>query len=512
MLGLDGGNAGGVHAAHLAGTDTDGLAALGIDDGIGLHVLGDLPGKDQVVDFRFGRRTPGDDLEVGVLDHAQVLVLHQQAAGHALEVPLRGAGVDGRQCAAFQHAHVLLGGGDLQRGLRDARRNNHFHKLALDDGLRGLGVQLAVEGDDAAEGGFGVGGIGQVIGLADAAFVVRHHGHAAGIGVLDDDAGWLGEALHALQRGVGVGDVVVAEFLALQLARGGDGSLLRGGLGVEGGALVGVLAVAQVLGLEELGVEGARKNLAERQVALLFTLFIGNQAAQVVGDHAVVAGGVFEGLHGEVKAGLVGEAAGRLDLGQHRAVIGGIDYDADVGVVLGGRAHHGRAADVDVLDGIGQGAVGLGHGGGEGVEVDHHEVDAGNAVLGHHGIVLAAAAKDAAVDLGMQRLHAAVHHLRETGVVGDFGHRDAAVAQQLEGAAGGQQRDACLAEFAGEVDDAGLVGDGDQGLFDGLAHGATHRWLEILSGALVHRDPQIKKGARALFRLSCVLLTSARGP
>ena len=41
--------------------------------------------------------------------------------------------------------------------------------------------------------------------------------HAARVGVLDDHAGALVEARHALPRRVGVGDVVVAELLALQL-------------------------------------------------------------------------------------------------------------------------------------------------------------------------------------------------------------------------------------------------------------------------------------------------------
>ena len=38
------------------------------------------------------------------------------------------------------------------------------------------------------------------------------------------------------------------------------------------------------------------------------------------------------------------------DLGQHRAVVGRVDDDADVGVVLGRGADHGRAADVDEVD------------------------------------------------------------------------------------------------------------------------------------------------------------------
>ena len=56
---------------------------------------------------------------------------------------------------------------------------------------------------------------------------------AAGIGVLDDDAGRLGELPHALERGVGVGDVVERELLALHApARPAiDGAAARAGRG-----------------------------------------------------------------------------------------------------------------------------------------------------------------------------------------------------------------------------------------------------------------------------------------
>jgi hypothetical protein len=52
----------------------------------------------------------------------------------------------------------------------------------------------------------------------------------------------------------------------------------------------------------------------------------------------------------------------------------------------------------------------------------------------------------------------------EAGVVGDIGHRQAGITQQLGGAAGGQQLDAEGGQLAGKFDDAGLVGDADAGL------------------------------------------------
>src|SRR5690606_6902154 len=105
--------------------------------------------------------------------------------------------------------------------------------------------------------------------------------------------------------------------------------------------------------------------------------------------------------------------------------------------------------------------------GGEGVEVDHHHVDGLDAVLRHHPVVDAPAAEDAAVDLRVQGLDPAVHHLREAGVVRHFHRRDAVVPEQAEGAAGGEDLHPQLAQGTGKVQDAGLVGNADQGAADG---------------------------------------------
>ena len=119
-----------------------------------------------------------------------------------------------------------------------------------------------------------------------------------------------------------------------------------------------VLAVTHVLRFDELAVEGLR----ERQTvvgAQFFRRLV--NGAQVVGDHAVVSGSVFKGFQRQVEAGFVAQTVVRLQVVQHQRVVGGIHHNAHVGVVLGGRAHHGRATDVDVLNRQCQVAVRLGH-------------------------------------------------------------------------------------------------------------------------------------------------------
>ena len=157
--------------------------------------------------------------------------------------------------AAGEQSHVLLGRDHLQRRGTHSRRDDHFDELSLDDGLCGFCVQLPVEGNDAAKGGFRVGGKGEVVGVQQR----RGDGHATGVGVFDDHAGRFGEILHTLQCGVGVRHVVVGQFLALQLPGGGDAGLGRACFDVECRFLVRVFPVAHLLRLVELCVERARE-------------------------------------------------------------------------------------------------------------------------------------------------------------------------------------------------------------------------------------------------------------
>ena len=67
--------------------------------------------------------------------------------------------------------------------------------------------------------------------------------------------------------------------------------------------------------------------------------------------------------------------------------------------------------------------------------------------------------QNAAMHLGMQRLHSSVEHLGKAGQLGDVLHRDTGVAQQLCGASGGNQFHAQASELTREVDQPGFVGD-----------------------------------------------------
>ena len=184
VSGLDTGDFGRIYPAHLAGADTNGHGVLHIDNGIGFDKLGHLPGKLQVAQFIFCGLAFADHFQITFFYHAQVTILHQQAAVNAFKVQRRQAFTP---LAAFQYAHIGLGGKGGFGRIAHGRGDNHFHKLAFDNLAGQLVIQCAVKGDNAAEGGGGVGFIGQLVGAVN----IIGNGHAAGVGVLDDHTGRL---------------------------------------------------------------------------------------------------------------------------------------------------------------------------------------------------------------------------------------------------------------------------------------------------------------------------------
>ena len=223
---------------------------------------------------------------------------------------------------------------------------------------------------------------------------------------------------------------------------------------VQRGGLVRVFAVAEACGAGEGEVEGAG--------GVLFFI-------EVVGDGSVVAGGGDEDFDAEPFAELGG---GGALVGAHGFedgfVIGGVDDDGDGAMVFCGGPEHGRAADIDVLDGFFHGDVGFSDGCLEGVEVYDDEIDGQDAVfVGGVGVFFVVANPEkAAVDLWVEGFDAAIHHFREAGVIGDFAGGDAVFIEEVEGAAGGDDFHAHFDEGFSEVDETGFVGDGDESPLD----------------------------------------------
>ena len=140
---------------------------------------------------------------------------------------------------------------------------------------------------------------------------------------------------------VGVVEVVVRQRLALDLPRRGDPGAGGARRAVEGGGLVRVLAVAQALC--EVAAESPERCRAGGL----------DMPRHPVGDRRIVGRGAGIGLLREPAAERTGERAAALRQRiEHGGVIGDVGHDGDVGVVLGRRPDHRRAADVDVLDAV----------------------------------------------------------------------------------------------------------------------------------------------------------------
>ena len=437
----------GVHPVDLAHADTYGGAVAGEQDGVGLHRTAGAPRERQVGQLGVGERLaagegPGRGVVASGVDH--VAPLEQQTAGDRPQVVAAAP-----QRRADEQPDVLLGLEDLHRSLVVRRRDQH-----LGEDLGHLGRHLHrhrhVGSDHASERR-------RRVTLVSLAVCLGHVGadrNAARVGVLDDRDGRLVEVVRRPPSRVAVDVVVVGHLLAVQLRRLRQAGLRLEAVGEERGALVRVLAVAQ----HRLAVP--RRAHPGRVAGPLGG--VGEHVAHPRGHVHVVRRGVDEGLCREPLALGQREPAG-ADRLQHVGVAVGRGDDRDRRVVLRGRAHHRRAADVDLLHAL-VGAGAAHHGLGERVQVRHHQVERLDPEVGkllHVGLE-PAVGEDAGVHLGVQRLHPAVEALGEAGQVLDPGHRQPELLDQRGGAAGGDQRHAGVVKPAHEVLEPGLVVDGDE--------------------------------------------------
>ena len=393
VLGALTGQQRGVNAIGLTRSHANAGLALGDQDGIGLDALADLPSKLKLGHLSVGGLAVGGERKGrGVLGHV-VDLLHQHAAVDGAQLHLgavvHAAGSQHTQVGALSHAFECLIG--------VARGDDDLDELLVLIGkvLNQLIGNLAVAGDDATEGALGIAGKSAVVGSRN----ILGNGGAAGVLMLEDHAGRLVELADQVPGGIGVQIVVVAERLALDLLGAhkrelrARGVLAALGKAVDRSLLLRILTIAQVVDLLQRNLELGR---GVRHVACL--------GGKPTGDSRVVGGGGLVDLHLQATTGgKRGAATGLAHLGQDGIIVGRVGDDGNARGVLGGRAQHGGATDVDVLDGIRKGDLGVGDGLLELVQVDDDQVDQLNAVLGGllHVLLGIAAGQQRAVNLGV---------------------------------------------------------------------------------------------------------------
>ena len=313
-----------------------------------------------------------------------------------------------------------------------------------------LARERAVDGDDATERRRRIGRQRRAIGVVGR----RSQGAAARVAVLDDHAGRDCEFLHEPGGGVEIEQVVERELLAAVLGHHREEVATSTRIHVVRGALVRVLAVGEIGHLDELAQVPVGERLRIREP---------------VGDRDVVARRVRERLGGQLAPSVEAEIArGLAQLVQHEAVALRIDQHRDRCEVLRGGAHHRGPADVDRLDDIRLARLPPGGHVPERVEVDDHEIDRLDAVLGQRGLValVVATREQRAVDTRVQRLHATAEHLRDAGQVLDAGRLQTVFLEVGAGTARRDQLDAHLGKAMGELQQPCLVRNRDERSLD----------------------------------------------
>src|SRR5690606_21742955 len=119
-------------------------------------------------------------------------------------------------------------------------------------------------------------------------------------------------------------------------------------------------------------------------------------------------------------------ASRTVDTGEYTLVVGRIDddgYPARFGaMVLGGSAQHGRAANINIFNGIGKSAAFACDGFAERVEIDDQQIDAIDAVLfdGLQVFFAVAASQQATVDFWVQGFDTTIQDFRGARMLGNF--------------------------------------------------------------------------------------------
>ncbi len=405
----------------------------------------DAPGEPEIPRFLFGRLPRRDRhpaLELGRPGRG----LGQEPS----EKAPRGQGIGSvaQQVRRLQHHQILPRlleplGGRLDRG-----RHHHLEEEAPDRLERRV-VQRPIHPEDTPERR-------ERVGVSRERNRRRDGGGDRGPGripVLHHDRGGLLELVQELERCLDVEVVVVGESLPAHLGERRDAAapVL---LGVDRPLLPRVLAVAELL------QESVSPLETLRQRARSGGLRAGG--GEVAGDRRVVGGGPLEGapreFAGQRRRHRSSPAVERLD---HLGVLRGLHDRQHVGVVLGGGADQGRAADIDLLDRFGFGYARAFDGLLERIEIHDHELDGDDPVMMTLLLVhrVPAAVENAAVHGGVERLDPAAEELRVAGDLADVADRDARVPERGGGATGGDDLDAVARQPVRELDQADLVRD-----------------------------------------------------
>jgi len=136
-----------------------------------------------------------------------------------------------------------------------------------------------------------------------------------------------------------------------------------------------------------------------------------------------------KGFPGQVEPEPLCRAGWPIQLLEDVTVIVWRHHHEDVLKVLGRSTNHAGTADVDFLDQSGEGRLRICRGLHKWIQIDHKDINQADLVARRRRHVFRPVppGEDAAVNLRMKGLDAAVHHFRKTGDIRDGQHGQAGI-------------------------------------------------------------------------------------
>ena len=247
-----------------------------------------------------------------------------------------------------------------------------------------------------------------------------------------------------LQCCIGILNVIVRKFLTSKLFGKCHriANLFTGT--VERGLLVGILAIAEAL------------HCVEREEEFFVEA---RSLAHIGGNVAIVESRMSICLSREHKPCFGFGVTTLADFSEHEFVVVGVAHNAHRGEVLGSRAQHRRATDVDILHSLLHSYALFGDGSLKGIEVYADHIDGLYAVLGksRHMLFLIPTSQQTTVHLGVQGLNSALANLGKARNIADVRNLQSTCAKCRQSTTRGDNLPTHLNKGCGKLNHSPLI-------------------------------------------------------
>ena len=237
-----------------------------------------------------------------------------------------------------------------------------------------------------------------------------------------------------IPRGIQIHQIVVGKLFALKLFRARESRCRTPSRNVQRRLLVRIFSIAHRLPPLESNVDPLRKlfQRADGHFA------IRRQPLEFRCDFPVVPRRARISFARQLQPRRQAQLAFAAQFLRNRSVVCRVGHYPNALKIFGGRTHHGRPADIDVLDQLARRDPRLRRRCRKRIKVYDHQIDRNDSVLCNFLPIsrFRALEQNPTVHFGMQRLHAPSQHFRPASELGNISHRDAGLAQKPRRPAG----------------------------------------------------------------------------